>query len=187
MAESTLSYSVKLPYSKVNHPYSDVKDSITRPKDYKSSTMQAIKLHQKPTPYLGTDSYLVPVFDWRTSKMIVRRWISHLEQDGGQKNKHVQYITLVKIPDEHLVSLSVSPALKGFYSQSYAAWSSIDLEYKKQVCQWIEHLVQSGVSLERYDLPELVLGGSLTPKCIKWTKRTRLLYSNKKYQRQQNP
>lgn len=142
--------------------------------------MQAIKLHQKSIPYLGADSYLVPVFDWRTSKMIVRRWISHLERNGGAKNKHAQYITLVKIPDRHPVSLSLSPSIKGFSPQKYAPWSSIDLEDKKQACQWIETLINSGSRLERYNLPELVLGSSLRHNHIKWTKRTRLLYGSKK-------
>lgn len=142
--------------------------------------MQAIKLHQRSVPYLGVESYLVPVFDWRTSKMIVRRWISHLDRDGGEEVESVQYITLVKIPDKHPVSLSFSPTLKGFVPQTYAPWSSINLEEKDKAYQWMEKLIYSGSGLERYNLPELVLGAPLLQKYIKWTKSIQLLYGREK-------
>lgn len=145
--------------------------------------MQAIKLHQKHTPYLGAESYLVPVFEWTTAKTIVRRWIGYLERDGGKENKHAQYMTLVKIPDGHPVSLSLSPILKGLFFQAhtltYAPWASIDSKDKRHACQWMEHLVHDGADLERYNLPELVLGSTLVPKHIKWTKKTRLLYASR--------
>jgi hypothetical protein len=142
--------------------------------------MQAIKLHEKPAPYLGVESYLVPVFDWHTSKIIVNRWMSYLERDGGEEVQSVNYITLVKIPDEHPVSLSYSPILKGFAPQTYAPWSSISLEDKDKACQWIEKLIHSGTTLERHNLPELVLGLPLMQKHVKWTKRIQLLYRREK-------
>ncbi len=142
--------------------------------------MQAIKLHQTSKPYLGKESYLVPIFNWNTSKIIVKRWISYLDRQGGEENQSIEYITLVKIPDKHLVSLSLSPTLKGFNSPTYMPLSHISNQEKSQVSQWVKTLIKTG-SLERHNLPELILGASLSRKYVKWTKQIDSLYRREKY------
>ena len=74
--------------------------------------MIAVKLHKKPKPFLGKHSFLIPITNWKTGQIQIKHWLRLLEKTTNQKgqsirisNTKINYITLVKIPPEHPVSI----------------------------------------------------------------------------------
>jgi hypothetical protein len=68
--------------------------------------MLAIKLHKKTKPYLGKDSYVVPLFNWKSGESLVRSWLRVLTRyNRGMPNDKVRFMTLVRIPDDLPISL----------------------------------------------------------------------------------
>ncbi len=138
--------------------------------------MLAIKLHTIKKPPLARGSHLIPIRDWQTGKIVIRHWISALNQGGGKVTTKVRYITLVKIPDTHPVCLALSASTKTFAHLQFAPLSQMLGAQKDQYFKWYERFAMSVASVESQNLPELVLGEPLTKKHIKWTKRVQLLY-----------
>jgi hypothetical protein len=135
--------------------------------------MLAVKLHKHKRPYLGKGSYLIPILDWGKNKLFINDWIRILRTMRSGNNK-INYITLVKIPDDHPVFLAEDWIKKLFWGIEFKPLREIERETKENIKDtpcWA-------------DPPELILGKPLPKSCIKWTKDIRLLYGMSKNKRQ---
>lgn len=139
--------------------------------------MLALKLHKNKQPWLGTGSFLIPIIRWQASNWTIRLWIKLLQYcKATWPNNHIRYATLVKIPDDHLVSLHFDVSDRPFDAR-HAAWApnflrlcAVDIAQKARI----------GNSAFRWDWPEMILGTPLPDSCIKWTKDIRVLYQAEK-------
>jgi hypothetical protein len=140
--------------------------------------MLAVKLHRTPQPRLVKDASLVPIVDWRSGRVQIRRWLRWHKRD--------HYLTLVKIPEDHPVRLCFSYGPSNFIKQ--VVWPSEFLplrewpaEYVRAVTHWWDAWRRPGFEEAETgglmaDEPELILGAKLPDACIRWTKDVRLLY-----------
>lgn len=137
--------------------------------------MLAVRLHTDKNPGLKMGAHLTPILDWETDKMIVKRWVSQLNQGGGKQVTKVQFASLIAIPDDHPVFLSLSPFAKTLGKIEYIPWCEIPVENKEQFIAWQKSFIKGG-AVAVTELPELIIGAPLLEKHVKWTKNVRLLY-----------
>lgn len=140
--------------------------------------MLAVKLQRTPRPRLAKEASLVPIVDWRSGRVQIRRWLRWHKRD--------RYLTLVRIPADHPVRLCFSYGPSDFIKQvswpmEYQPLRDWPREYVGAVADWWDAwrwessgVVELGGLMA--DEPELILGAKLPDACIRWTKDVRLLY-----------
>ncbi len=144
--------------------------------------MLAVKFHEKKVPFLGKGSYLIPVTTWKVAKDQIRRWLPILTSPNYKR----PYITLVKIPDDHPVTLD--PDWIGGGNPTPRPLKDIPQALKDEVMEWYDCRDEAGGVWyvgARSSFAQLILGARLPKKCIKWTKDVRLLYRGDKRQAKQ--
>jgi hypothetical protein len=144
--------------------------------------MLAIKLHKTSEPRLVKDAFLIPINDWRSGRRQVRNWIRW-------RSDRDRYITLVRVPDDHPVSIRFSYGASNFIKA--VAWPSEfkplrdwPKDYVKAIGLWWDAYLPRGASeIECGGLvveePRLFLGRKLPDSSVLWTKELRLLYGKK--------
>jgi hypothetical protein len=144
--------------------------------------MLAIKLHKTPRPRLGKEAFLIPIVDWTSGRRQVKNWMRW----RGDRDR---YLTLVRIPEDHPVSIRFSYGESNFIKA--IAWPT---EFKP-LRDWPKDYVQAiGLWWDAYrlpgwsgvetggllvDEPRLFLGRKLPDASILWTKELALLYGKK--------
>ncbi len=144
--------------------------------------MLAIKLHKTLRPRLGKEAFLIPIVDWKSGRRQVRNWIRW-------RSDRDRYMTLVRVPDDHPVSIRFSYGASNFIKA--IAWPS---EFKP-LRDWPKDYVRAiGLWWDAYRLrgareievgglvveePRLFLGRKLPDASVLWTKEIRLLYGKK--------
>jgi hypothetical protein len=150
--------------------------------------MLAVKLHKTPKPWLGKKSHLVPIVSWEAGKLQLRRWIWMLTGTSGRKrsNNKINYLTLVRIPDDHPVEIYAqygnSNFIKQVLLQHEMSFREIPQEFKQALKEWWDAWLppwqeKSEPGGLMSDEPQIVLARRLPDECILWTKNIRLLYS----------
>jgi hypothetical protein len=137
----------------------------------------AVKLHKRKRPWLGFESYLLPVARWDIADRHIRSWMHTLTRGRGAKNPwwpndQIHYLTLVKVPDDHPVKIYVSWGARYLQQDEdpFRPLREWDPEVKEAIGSWDP---ENG---EPYCFePEMILGAPLAPKHILWTKDIRLL------------
>ena len=137
--------------------------------------MLAVRLHTDRSPALKLGTHLAPILDWETGKVFVKRWIAQLNQGGGKQITEVRFATLVTIPKDHPVFLSLSPFTKSIGEIKYLPLGEIPIQLKEQFVAWQKKFIAAG-AVAVTELPELIIGAPLANSHIKWTKRVQLLY-----------
>ncbi|MBM3324009.1 hypothetical protein FJY69_11130 [candidate division WOR-3 bacterium] len=107
---------------------------------------------------------------------------------AGYPNNRINYITLVKIPDDMPVTFiagyGASSCIKGLYfSEKETPLRDLPLDAKQALIQWWDGYLAGDKSEPGgplADEPQIVLGRSLPAQHIKWTKDIRLLYGRPK-------
>ena len=136
--------------------------------------MLAVKLHEEKKPFLGKFSYFIPILNWEIQKTQIKNWISLL-QDRLTGKKKINYITLVKIPDDHPVFIGSDWMDKALFGLKFLPLKEIPDVYKDRVLGDGDFFSDQSAMV-----PELILGKRLPKSCIKWTKDIRLLYGKPK-------
>jgi len=148
--------------------------------------MLAVKLHRDEEPWLGTGSYLVPIFNWEVGFVQVKNWIKILNNSNrGRPNHYIRYMTQVRIPDDLAVRLHADWA-EHLFEKEYKSWKDISQAKKQQIADFWD---ESGTFDMRRGpffrdgqphcpCPELVLGEPLPDDYILWTKDLFLLYKD---------
>ncbi len=140
--------------------------------------MLAVKLHLKPKPWLGKESRLVPIIDWRSGRAQIRAWM--------RCDRKERYMTLVRIPEDHPVRICFTYGNSNFIKQvvwpmEFQPLKDWPAEYVRAITEWWDARPWSGGTPETgglmVDEPRLFLGRRLPDSCILWTKDTRLLYN----------
>lgn len=138
--------------------------------------MLAVKLHRTPRPSLVKGANLVPIVDWRSGRVQVRtrlRW-----------SKDTRYITLVRIPPDHPVSIRFTYGPSNFIKQVVWPTEFLPLrewpaDYLRAIAEWWDAPGWGDASDQgglMVDEPRLFLGRKLPDSAIRWTKDVRLLY-----------
>jgi hypothetical protein len=149
--------------------------------------MLAIKLHKNKKPWLGKSSFLIPIVSWNTGKIHIKNWIKLLQERPtfyGKKliqNNRINYITLVKIPEDHPVSIFHTPTSKMGVNLKNPDFPQLKSQgkYFEDGYWWDDNRQRLKLSFEDGPAdtwPEMILGKKLPDSCIKWTKDIRLLY-----------
>jgi hypothetical protein len=153
--------------------------------------MLAVKLHKNKKPFIGYGAYLIPIINWETGKTQIKTWIKVLTRDDAinYPNNKINYITLVKIPDEHLVFLADDWVMK-YLGVKFKPLKEIEDSIKREIGKFYkENGILSDNKVNNIETtkgsplapsPELILGERLPESCIKWTKDIRLLYRGDK-------
>jgi hypothetical protein len=140
--------------------------------------MLAVKLHRTAKPDLGKDSWLVPIADWRSGRIQLRKEL--------QYTRRYRFLTLVRIPDDWPVRLLVRYGDSDFIKAVYLFDNQPLREYHREIKKalrehwdarrsgWSRTGVEPGGLM--VNEPGLKLGKALPAKCVKWTKDLRLLY-----------
>lgn len=140
--------------------------------------MLAVKLHRSPKPRLNKGAALVPIVDWRSGRVQIRRWLRWNNRD--------RYLTLVRIPEDHPVRLCFTYGASNFIKQvvwpmEFKPLREWPPEYVRAVAEWWDARrwsstgeVETGGLMA--DEPALFLGAKLPDVSIRWTKEVRLLY-----------
>jgi hypothetical protein len=144
--------------------------------------MLAVKLHRKIKPPLGKDAFLIPIIDWRSGRRQVRNWIRW-------KGDRQRYLTLVRVPDEHPVSIRFTYGASNFikavsWPMEYKPLGDWPKDYVKAIGLWWDAYLPPGArEIEAGGLvveePRLFLGRKLPDASVLWTKEIRLLYGKK--------
>jgi hypothetical protein len=144
--------------------------------------MLAIKLHKTPRPRLVRDAFLIPIVDWPSGRRQVKNWMRW----RGDRDR---YMTLVRIPEDHPVSIRFSYGASNFIKA--IAWQSEfkplrdwPKDYVKAIgLSWDAYLPRGASEIECGGLvveePRLFLGRKLPDSSILWTKEIALLYGKK--------
>lgn len=139
--------------------------------------MLAVKLHESKNPFVGKGSYLIPITTWKVAKSQIRNWLPLLNVPGQKR----QYITLVKIPNNHPAILD--PDWIGGGNPTPMPLKDIPKSLKDEIMEWYDSLDEpSGAYYlgAKSAYAQLILGVPLPKKCVKWTKDIRLLYRGDK-------
>ena len=144
--------------------------------------MLAVKLHKKKHLHLGKLSHFVPIFNWRTGERCIRNWVPILEELYlPTSNSKINYISLVRIPDDHPV-----------YLEPYWCWFGYDRPFNKIPKKFKDRFMvwqDKGLTFDaegnyrdethdgdmREEVPQLVLQKRLPTRHHLWTKDYRLL------------
>ncbi len=142
--------------------------------------MLAIKLHEKPRPWLGKESFLVPIVDWKAGRVQIRAWLRYTKY---------RYATLVRIPDRHPVRICFTYGNSNFIKQVVWPMEAMPLEkwpreYLRALTEWWDARPGGGPGSTEtgglmVDEPRLFLERALPDSHVKWTKDLRLLYRRK--------
>ena len=140
--------------------------------------MLAIKLHKTPRPRLVKDAFLVPIVDWRSGGPQVRNWLRW-------RSARDRYLTLVRIPEDHPVSIRFSYGESNFikaisWPQDFLPLREWPKDYVQAIGRWWNaYRLREGESETGgllVDEPRLFLGRKLPDASVLWTKEIRLLY-----------
>ncbi len=138
--------------------------------------MLAAKLHAEKKPFLGKGSYLIPITTWAVGKVQIRFWLKLLneEKSGGYADR-MRYISLVKLPDDQLVSFHPDWVQSRMGAFHYVRLCDVPPGNRAKVMAWWDdtRFQQAG---PLYGTPEIALGSPLPRTAVKWTKDLRLLY-----------
>jgi hypothetical protein len=144
--------------------------------------MLAIKLHKTPRPRLVKDAFLIPIVDWKSGRQQVRAWLRW-------RSDRDRYLTLVRVPDDHPVSIRFSYGESNFIKA--IAWPTEFLplrewekDYVKAIGLWWDAYRRPGSDSHEsggllVDEPRLFLGRKLPDSAVLWTKEIALLYGRK--------
>lgn len=139
--------------------------------------MLAIKLHRNVRPRLVKDAFLVPLVDWKSGRRQVRNWLRW----RGARDR---YITLVRVPDDHPVSIRFSYGASNFiktvaWPMEFKPLRDWPRDYVRAIGLWWDRTAGAdpiecgGLVVEE---PRLFLGRKLPDASVLWTKELRLLY-----------
>jgi hypothetical protein len=141
--------------------------------------MLAVKLHRSPRPALAKGDWLIPILDWRSGRIQVRKTLQYM--------RRYRFITLADIPDDwpvrFLVRYGDSDYIKAVYlSHEFKPLRDYDLRIKQAIVErwdarksgWSHTGVEPGGLM--CNEPSIELGRKLPAKQVKWTKDLRLLY-----------
>ncbi len=150
--------------------------------------MLAIRLHKTKNSRLGRGAYLIPIVEWKTARSYVNRWVNVLNWHNTRRsNNKVRYITLVRIPDSHRISLHSDWICSAMGLFDFKQLVDIPADAKKRLGSWIDDVpepmnITAGDprGIPAWVMPELVLGEALARKSVIWTKDIRLLYQIKR-------
>ena len=141
--------------------------------------MLAVKLHRASRPGLNKDAFLVPIVDWASGRRQVRNWVRW----RGDRDR---YITLVRVPEDHPVSIRFSCGASNFikavsWPTEFKPLCDWPKDYIRVIGRWWDAFLWPGSkTLETGGLlveePRLFLGRKLPDACVLWTKELRLLY-----------
>lgn len=141
--------------------------------------MLAIKLHKTSRPGLRKDAFLIPIVDWKAGRRQVRNWMRW-------RSDRDRYLTLVRVPDDHPVSIRFSYGASNFikavcWPREFRPLKDWPEDYVRAMGQWWDAFLWPGSSsIETGGLlveePRLFLGRQLPAACVLWTKELRLLY-----------
>ncbi len=141
--------------------------------------MLAIKLSKTPRPRLSKDAFLVPIVDWKSGRQQIRAWMRW-------RSDRDRYITLVRVPDDHPVSIRFSYGKSNFikaiaWPMEFKPLREWERDYVKVIGEWWDAYRwprsgsdESGGLL--VDEPRLFLGRKLPDAAVLWTKEIALLY-----------
>lgn len=151
--------------------------------------MLAIKLHKTSRPGLRKDAFLIPIVDWTSGRRQVRNWLRW----RGDRDR---YITLVRIPEDHPVSIRFGYGKSNFikaiaWPREFKPLREWPKDYVKAIGLWWDayrwrdssETEAGGLFVEE---PQLFLGRRLPDPCVLWTKELALLYGKKKANRNPN-
>lgn len=131
--------------------------------------MLAVKLHKNKRPNLEKGSFLIPIMKWETDRHLIKRWLRLLNRHNrGGVNDHINFITLLKLPDDLPVFMANDWVDKGILDVTFVPIK--DIHDKAKVA----------ISSAQGWMPELILGKALTASSVKWTKDVRVLYKSGK-------
>lgn len=141
--------------------------------------MLAIKLHRSSRPSLAKNDWLVPILDWKSGRVQVRKTLQYM--------RRYRFITLVNVPADWPVSFLVrygdSDFMKGVYMfDDIKPLRDYDQQIKRAIIEWWDARKSgwSDTGVEAGGLmcnePGIKLGKKLPDKYVKWTKDLRLLY-----------
>ncbi len=147
--------------------------------------MLAVKLHKRPQAWLGKGSHLVPVISWKAARVQIMHWKCFLTTSYPtlSPNNKINYITLVRIPDDHPVQFFFTYGPSNFMKRVYwfdcyhplRKWPN---ELKQALAEWWDAQLSGSGGL-MVNEPRVILGKKLPKSCIKWTKDIRLLYGHR--------
>lgn len=145
--------------------------------------MLAIKLHKTTRPGLRKDAFLIPIVDWKSGRQQIRAWLRW----RGDRDR---YITLVRVPDDHPVSVRFTYGASNFikvvsWPMEFKPLRDWPKDYVKAIGLWWDAYLPRGareieVGGLVVDEPRLFLGRKLPDASVLWTKELRLLYGKKK-------
>jgi len=144
--------------------------------------MLAIKLHKTPRPPLVRAAFLIPIVDWTSGRRQVKNWMRW-------RSDRDRYMTLVRIPEDHPVSIRFSYGESNFikaiaWPKEFKPLREWPKDYVKAIGLWWDAYRLPGWSgVETgglfVDEPRLFLGRKLPDSSILWTKEIALLYGKK--------
>ena len=139
--------------------------------------MLAVKLHRSDRPRLVKDAFLIPLVDWKSGRRQVRNWLRW----RGDRDR---YITLVRVPDDHPVSIRFSYGASNFikavaWPMEFKPLRDWPKDYVRAIGLWWDRpagadpIECGGLVVEE---PRVYLGRKLPDASVLWTKELRLLY-----------
>ncbi len=147
--------------------------------------MLAIKLHKEEKPWLGKNTCLIPVFSWEWAEGAVAHWAEGIQNIHPSQKGKVNYVSLVEIGPDHLVSVITAWRDPRKAEQEFAPMNQWEEELRKIMQETMEHklriappIVNMGtlVQSDQYkcqmhvNLPKILLGKRLPKANILWTK-----------------
>ena len=132
--------------------------------------MLAIRLHSTRKPWLDRGTFLIPMPSWETARMQICGWLTLLNKVNKRQPGNKQFITLVRIPDDHPVDILRDGSEKCFRDPDFKPTRQATEAMKDKLrprIQWLrEHCDPERVSpaderswgLMPGSVPELVLG-----------------------------
>jgi len=143
----------------------------------------AVKLHFKKRPFIGKGSYWIPVTTWNVARDQIRKWLHLLTSSEGGTGRR-SYITLAKIPDDHLVWMGIDWI--GFDTERPVALREVPGWIKAEIMTWYDHKNQHFENCRvgsKNCYAQVRLEQPLPPRYVKWTKDLRLLHRGDKRRR----
>jgi hypothetical protein len=120
--------------------------------------------------------------DWKSGRQQVRAWLRW----RGDRDR---YLTLVRVPDDHPVSLRFSYGTSNFikaiaWPTEFKPLREWDRDYIKAIGEWWDAYLRPGSGSHEsggllVDEPRLFLGRKLPDSAVLWTKEIALLYGRK--------
>jgi hypothetical protein len=144
--------------------------------------MLAVKLHKTPRPGLRKGAFLIPIVDWKAGRPQVKAWLRW-------RSDRDRYLTLVRVPDDHPVSIRFSYGKSNFikavaWPMEFKPLREWDRDYVKAIGAWWDAYKWPGSDRSEtggllVDAPRLFLGRQLPDANVLWTKEIALLYGKR--------